>query len=140
MPKIQCFHCIFLEDHLQNIKEMGWAQDGSQGSIFYVRNLQISPPPFSQFYKLPPSTSFRNHSAQFFRALRGKFNELGCKIYTPYSFFMLIYLFLYFLLIYVHFSPFFVIACYFPPFCKKLPPGLQNPPPLNAKYRSQNMA
>ena len=36
-----------------------------QGSIFYIRNLQI-PPPLSRFYKLPPSTCFRNRTAQFF--------------------------------------------------------------------------
>ena len=103
--------------------------------VFYVRNLQISLPPFYRFYKHPSNTFFCNRSAQFFCAFRGKFDELGCKIYTPYGFFMLFNLFLYLLLIfYVHFPQFFVEACYFPLFGKV--GSLQTSPWPNVKYRS----
>ena len=115
-------------------QQVGVAPFESQGSIFYVRNLQIPPPP-SPVLQTSPIHTFSQKFSAVFRTFRGKFKELGCKIYTPYGFLMLIQLFLYLLLIfYVHFPQFFVIACYFPPFCKSwevtnFPLAYKFPPP-----------
>ena len=92
------------------------------------------PPPFPVLQTSLNHTFLQKFGAVF-RALRGKFKELGCKIYTPYGFLMLIQLFLNILQIfYVHFPQFFVIACYFPPFCKSwevtnFPLAYKIPPP-----------
>ena len=83
---------------------------------------QVSPgstPPFSRFYKLHPSTRFCNHLAQFF-AHKGRslMNwDVKCIPLMVFS-----CCFLAFSLPSIDFlcpfSPIFVIACYFPSFCK----------------------
>ena len=102
--------------------------------LYFTSEIYESPPPFPVLQTSPKHTFSQKFNAVF-RAFRGKFEELGCKIYTPHGFLMLIQLFLYLLLIfYVHFPQFFVIACYFPPFCKRwevtnFPLAYKIPPP-----------
>ena len=80
-----------------------------QRSILYIQNLQIPPPPPFPVLQTSPEHTFSQPFGAVFRLLRGKFNELGCKIYTPYGFFMLIYLFLY---LFIDFSSSFSIFSY----------------------------
>ena len=86
------------------------------GSIFNVRNLQIPPP--LRVLQTSPNHTFSQNFGAVFCALRGKFNELGCKIYMPYGFScFFIFFFTLLLIILCSFPPIF-IACYFPLFGK----------------------
>ena len=57
--------------------------------ILRLKSTNSSPPLFPVLQTSPKHTFLQKFSAVF-RAFRGKFKELGCKIYTPYGFLMLI--------------------------------------------------
>ena len=89
-------------------------------SVVYILRLNSTTPPPSDPKKTSPVRMFCNRSSQISARHGRKCNELRCKIYTFYDFFMLIiFLFLHLLLIlYVHFSQFFSKHGIFPSIVK----------------------
>ena len=131
-------HCLF-EKKIRTLKTphlppIFTIHTSNLTGVYILRPKSTNPPPFPVLQTSPKHTFSQKFNAVF-RAFRGKFEELGCKIYTPHGFLMLIQLFLYLLLIfYVHFPLYFVTACYFPLFCKSwevtnFPLAYKIPPP-----------
>ena len=83
--------------HTQNqptLKKMGLVKGYIFRGLYFTSEIYKFPPPLPRFYKLPPSTRFRNRLMQFFACGGGNLMNWGVKIkYTPLMAFLLLFIF-----------------------------------------------